>query len=92
MKRLYDVTAVFSETIVRKRSHNVLSRRHYRRFHSNAISFRLYIVVTTRLETFSKRDWIKFSEKSSKRLYDVTGTLIKIIIIKRSNNIPSRTP
>ena len=26
MKRLYDVTEVFSETIVRKRSHNVLSR------------------------------------------------------------------
>ena len=41
-KRLYDVTAVFSETIVRKRSHNVLSARHYRRFHSNAISFFIY--------------------------------------------------
>ena len=72
MKRLYDVTSVFSETIVRKSSHNVLSRRHYRRFHSSAISFRLYIVVTTRLETFSKRDCITYSEQSKKRLHDVT--------------------
>ena len=27
MKRLYDVTAVFSETIVRKRSHNVRTEK-----------------------------------------------------------------
>ena len=71
-KRLYDVTTVFSETIVRKRSHNVLSARHFKDvFIVTQFRF-LYIVVTTRLETFSKRDWIKYSEQSKKRLHDVT--------------------